>query len=499
MRVEDFLEASENREAISVSGWSRTDIRELVAYAKLIQSLVEGVYGDWGYCSPSGTVMMSEDWRELHDGGYVSCETFEEQDMCTCPRCECAAQDDDMKAVEVPHDGISGSTRTDTESWCATCLCDAAWDCFDCRETYSEDVTSISYNGRSLCDRCYENSYFTCDRCDEVRHNDYYWEDGFCQSCSEDDSASSDGLDEYHRGFRDFRERCQPGKIALGIEIEVDAHDRGNAVEDLRSLKSRTHYELTLEEDGSLDDDSGFEIITPPLGYVEWREYLPKLAEVMRRNELSVFNKEYEYAIHVTVHRRHLTPLQEARMLMFLCSRGNRGFVQAIAERSACYSTDLMGGRSYTTCPIRESLSTNGWASYTTRRGGKGKKLVGYGKYAPINLKPELAEFRIFQSSPEHDTIMKNIEFVYALVEWTDPAVSGMTYHYEDFVLWLGSRLKVTKDYGHLIEFLRRETYEVNGLDEEIENTWAHLLPRKKEPWPKVPGFQLSLDLNQAA
>jgi len=499
MRVEDFLEAIENREAIDVSVWSHTDIRELVAYAELIQRGVEGVYGNWDYCSTSDTVMMSEGWRELHDGGRVSDETFEDQGMCTCPHCGCAAQDDDTKSVEIPRNENSWSTRTDTEYWCDTCFSDYTWRCVDCRLTYSDDVTSISYNDHSLCPSCYEEDYFTCDSCGDVTSNEDRGEEEICQICRYntvgDNSGDDSGLDDYHEGNRDFTEHCQSGKIAVGIEIEIDASDRPSAVESLRNLSRSTPYLLTLERDSSLNEDTGFEIITPPLGYAEWKEYLPKLAEVMQHEHLRVHNENEPYAIHITVHRRHLTPLQEARMLMFLCSRNNREFVQAVAERSACYSTDLMGGKIFGHDAISGDLGRHGWINHRTRGGGEGRKLEGYGKYSPIHLKKNLAEFRIFQSSPEHDTIAKNIEFVYALIEWTDPAVSGMSYHHEDFVLWLGARLKATKDYGHLIEFLRCKTYGVNGSRVEVENTWAYLLPKKKEPWPRVPGFQLDLNL----
>ena len=82
---------------------------------------------------------------------------------------------------------------------------DGGWDgnnrvtCYDCSErTDPEDC--YSYGGEEICQSCYECSYFHCEQCSEIHHNDssVYFDDGYyCEYCIDRVAASCDKCGEH--------------------------------------------------------------------------------------------------------------------------------------------------------------------------------------------------------------------------------------------------------------------------------------------------------------
>lgn len=322
----------------------------------------------------------------------------------------------------------------------------------------------------------------------------YEWQDEYGGNAADDDyddddddyesSYRRDGLSDYHNAHRDFEERVTPGSPypALGVELEVWAEDRGDAVREIRPLGH------ILERDGSLCPKYGFEIVTQPYGKPEWSSVAKRLLATLSDNGVVGYNAPSEgedgdramYGIHITVSRRHLSSLQEARIMMFLCSEENGDFVRAVAQRMYSYGSPTVD---FGTLSAGHGLEyVGGLRSDYHYRNNRGrnetrymKKLRGLGKYCPINWKGDLAEFRIFQSTTHLPSFMKNLEFVWALIEWTNvESATGSSWRHEDFAKWLAARPGVRDDYPNLLEYLRRESYVVKGgrRNEPIMNTW---------------------------
>lgn len=247
---------------------------------------------------------------------------------------------------------------------------------------------------------------------------------------------------------------------AIGIELEVYADNRSDTVGDIRDV----YYddELILEQDGSLDDYHGFEIVTRPFGFEEWQYQGPKLLKVLQKFKLKAA-EEKGYGIHVNIHRRHFTPLAEARIFMFLCAEENAEFVLALAQRKEIYHADReMCGTikseqkvlKVSSCLVKKTFVSNN--SSKNKRFVETNKISGCGKYAPLNLKANIAEFRIFQSTIVETDFMKNIELVWALHKWTRPeSATGSGWRYEDFLTWL-LMPQNKMDYPNLITFLKK-------------------------------------------
>ena len=300
-----------------------------------------------------------------------------------------------------------------------------------------------------------------------------------------------DGLMGYHHTNRTF---IPVNKVVnypftnappLGLELEVYAPKRAATVAALRKFAQTDQCigRLALEHDSSLDSIHGFEIISDPMGYTEWKEFTPRLLSILHEYKCLAYKAEGDYGIHLTMARSYLSPLQEARMIMFMVNAVNQPFIRAIAQRHAIYHGN-MGLELANTAAASLKISRLGSIAHNRgeipRDDSLRHKIVGVGKYAPINFKPYLAETRIFRATTHPESFMKNIEWMYALVEWVR-APSGHTWKYLDFVEWLGKRPHTFKDYPNLVNYLRRPSFGIRGTAERITNTWAHHLPKTKE------------------
>jgi hypothetical protein len=180
------------------------------------------------------------------------------------------------------------------------------------------------------------------------------------------------------------------------------------------------------------------------------------------------------YGIHITVERSALTPLQEARMMMFLCAADNQRFVRCMAQRSSIYAARVDIGGVCQASPIRAINLSGLRVSGSDPR----KKISGVGKYSPINFKEHLAEFRIFQSTLNKVSYLKNLEFVSALIDWTNPqSATGAGWHHINFLTWLQHRPNAREHYPNLIAFLQRDIIPVKG-ERPYPNIYKDILPR---------------------
>lgn len=399
-----------------------------------------------------------------------------------CEHCDDVVHRDYMGPVRV-------GVRT-TEDWCGACQDDGAATCADCGDlVVSEDMVAVDRR-HTICARCYESDYFTCDACNQVYHNDDYGSDGCCLGCSEppEDEDEDDGsvLNGYQQSCRDWvithEKKGYPFEEApaLGMEIEVYSESRYDTVSALHEFSGGSEWglpRLLLERDGSLDDDCGFEIITHPMGLYEWQTSGPLLVQELRRLNVVAWDATGgQYGIHLTVSRQFLSPLQEARLMMFLAAEPNINFVMAMAQRSSIYSAALNIGQLGR--PTISSVSPLG-LNPKNRNGKYQKKMMGAGKYAPINFKDTLAEFRIFQSTLHPQSFMKDVEFIMALIEWTNPmSATGSAWFYEDFLRWLQKRPMARKHYPSLVAYLERDRFPVKGLG-SLPNMYKGFLPRQ--------------------
>lgn len=110
-----------------------------------------------------------------------------------------------------------------------------------------DDVYYISYE--IAC----ENGIHHCERCEEYYNSNH----GGCDECGGDDNDSYNF--DYHSSYRADKTTHET-KFAIGFEVEKE--DR-NAKESDFALELFNNTGWAKERDGSLDDESGFELVSP--------------------------------------------------------------------------------------------------------------------------------------------------------------------------------------------------------------------------------------------
>lgn len=376
--------------------------------------------------------------------------------------------------------------------------------CSGCVESYNYSECMGEYLASSISYSVYDSySAFTSSREDDYctsRYGDENFflydgsyfsnEEAYYEACDDEDSDRDDDdrnesgfLRGYHNAHRDFTEiNASEAYPALGLELEVYAEDRCEAVE---YIANELHPRFIFERDGSLDDYCGFEMVSKPFGREEWIDLVPKLTKLLHDQDVVGFNEPAGsgYGIHVTIHRRHFSPLAEARIAMFLATDENEKFVKAVAQRDTIYGVN----NGYNMGSLAKKLKVNHVSnSIEMNYNLNKKKISGKGKYCPINWKESLAEFRIFQSTTNPSSIMKNFEFVWALHAWTKE-ITGSTFNHRDFVAWLNTHAR-RKEFPFLYAFLSKNVFYGTNYP-AITSTWQDLFTKPSEQEAVEPVF----------
>jgi hypothetical protein len=180
-----------------------------------------------------------------------------------------------------------------------------------------------------------------------------------------------------------------------------------------------------------------------------WNNMLPvlrKYAVGWNIGKLNGGTYEYSYGIHLTTHFKNWRQLALARFGKFFDHIPNKIFVQIIAQRDGNYS-GLQFGSGINKVKDIFNLSDG--------------KLAGTkNRYACINFKnKKLIELRIFASTLNDESFMKNLEFMDAMWRWCHETPYAL--HYIDFLEWLGSNPEHFKKYSSLISYLKRPRFYI--------------------------------------
>lgn len=394
-------------------------------------------------------------YRELSD-------TMGDLNLCVCDECDYVVSTHDAEEI---NDILVCQSCKDDNYYYSECMSEYL---------SADDACSVYFSSRAFrndnpddyCTNRYGIRNFESYNGHFVDSDTYYDLGGADDDDDDGDNYSDDGLRDYHSSDRNFVEVNETPSIpALGVELEVYSTSRGNAVS---AAKQAVPDDWIFERDGSLSESYGFEIVSQPYGPTEWADIAPVLLDVLRSNNTTAYTQPTSgsYGIHVNLHRRHLTGLQEARMLMFLMSDINRDFVVALAQRAKIYGGDAVHPGSLPSVRMSDI------------GGLRGKKPRSRGKYSPLKLEGDIAEFRMFQSTLHFPSFMKNLEFIWALTAWTDTKAStGAAFDHKQFIAWLAISPARMQQYPHLIAFLRKPTYMGKGYSKTIQNSWRYLLP----------------------
>jgi hypothetical protein len=343
----------------------------------------------------------------------------------------------------------------------------------------SEDIHSHDDGSYGVCQSCYDAHYVTCVESDEQRHEEslYYWEsdDGYHEEpeqCSDDDEGEcSDLLSYSSRAFMDLtqdtpsvQEIASTWKIPLGVELEIEHESRNSAVVHTMDTLGRDY--IVCKQDGSLDDDNGFEIVTAARFLPE---HIKRFKEWKPMRGMTAWDTG-RCGMHVHVDSRAFTTASLARMITFFDMDHNAAWLTNIAGRHPNTNSQAK------TYAGKTALGTVG-ATYARKKseGGQRYRMVNTCSLsrveaARLNARNggvyntrgfSTVEVRLFRASLKKARLLAQIEFTHAIVTFSR-MTSNRALTHEDFTKWLLGCPDNRNLYQHLVLFLGHDRKPAN-------------------------------------
>ncbi len=308
--------------------------------------------------------------------------------------------------------------------------------CNHCFRYYTPGTPMTSVGTAEFCPVC-ERGLTNCADCGCRVHEDTaneYHDEPHCTSCGqvhEDEDREEDEEDEDYRPADvlsyDYKPRARffgdpKTRLYFGCELEVN-WDRGQADKAaqwaLDTFNSDGEGHVYLKADGSLT--CGFEIVSHPHSWPEAK----KLWAQLSNSGPVTSHKSGQCGFHVHVSRKAISALQLRKILVFINSPGNSELVDKVAQRN---------NNSYAR-KIEKGITTR----------------LSDDRYEAVNVTNDSTiEFRIFRGNTRPDRILKNLEFVHAVIHFVN-TVSYRQLTSEEFRKYVG---KNRKEYPNLHAFI---------------------------------------------
>lgn len=346
------------------------------------------------------------------------------------------------------------------EGWCRNCECYLTT-CSSCEDEFIDSSEAsgeilrralhnrIGYrmmfgaedSGEYVCSEC----VYSCDHCDNM----YQYENSLIECCRRSDMIHDysytpvyryysvpEGSTEVHSTWREA-----PDTLFMGIELEI-ARIYNGVNGFFENCTTEAESFVFFKEDGSIGAD-GAELVTMPATIEAFKEIFPFDAlDVARANGA----RSYRYAscgFHIHVSRRAFKPSHMWKFVRFQLK--NPYLCQRVAQRD-------------------ESSYASWYFDETEKRSlpeyVKGTKANGR-RYLAINFQNSATvELRYFKGNLLRSAIMKNVEFVQSIYDYTkhmsirDIMAGAMDEH--QYHLWLSKSDK----YPNLVNFLNNNENE---------------------------------------
>lgn len=352
---------------------------------------------DYVVCDDCGELVREDESYTTHDGRAICKNCYENNSYYICERCGKVFEDYRITHIE------------DTSEYvCDDCAEEHYYQCMECGRWFTDARIYSDAEGEHLCEDCYCNNYYTCAACGAfTRTDNCYWDDTcdepFCTRCYNEE-VQNQFINSYHSHnnwtvhyTENERDDYMSDKLTLGLEIEVEG-DTDFADGFMQRVDNDLIY---LEKDSSVE---GFEIITQPMTREYITEVFPdKISEGFKFLRNNNFKGHNAGGIHIHVSNYgnfRLTAYKLKRLLYNLDSK-QQSLLLALTQRTK-YELERWANNQ-----VSFNMSIE-YAYYQTSR------------YEALNLdnRTGTLEFRIFNSNLMVERISKNIEMVYALLDY---------------------------------------------------------------------------------
>jgi hypothetical protein len=306
----------------------------------------------------------------------------------------------------------------------------------------SENFYTAADTGEYVCGGC----VYWCGNCNEA----YHYEDGMLDCCeSENQNIHNYGYRPYFMYYRvdDSSElrvssRAEPGVLYMGAEIEICKID--DMVTDfLERCEPEGRDFVYFKEDASISPE-GAELVTMPATLEGFEKVFPfeQLDWARKYGARSFYYSSCGFHIHVS--RSAFTPSHMWKFVRFQLN--NPYLCQRVAQRDES---------SYASWHFDDSEKQS-LPEYV-----KGTKSNGR-RYLAINFQNhDTVELRYFKGNILRSAIMKNMEFVQSIYDYTKTmtiaqVMSGQLSNEYQYHLWLSKQDK----YPNLVNFLNNNSNE---------------------------------------
>ena len=337
----------------------------------------------------------------------------------------------------------------DGKRMCQHCYDNLTVTCDNCGERIWRE-NERGDDAHTLCISCYENCYTNCEDCGRLIHNDdAYYEDGedypYCHNCFEKLN---------NHAIKNYSYKPEPifygsGSLFYGVELEIDkgGEEHSNA-QSLIEIANKNGEHIYCKHDGSIHD--GFEIVSHPmtLDYhindMNWLNVFDKATEMDYRS-----HNNSTCGLHIHVNRSAFGESYDEQEKAI-------GRVVYFVEK---HWNELVKFSRRTPENLNQWASRFATISNTTTETYNKAKNKHMGRYVAVNLEnSNTIEFRLFRGTLRYKTFLATLQLVdeicFYAIRLLDKEIEELSW--SDFV----SRILPNKH--ELIEYLKFKRLYVN-------------------------------------
>lgn len=342
--------------------------------------------GDYVQCNDCE--LYTDDYITTSDGDYICTDC--EDNYFYCDECHEWHNEDDSVYVENEDIKI-----------CSHCFDNYFSYCNDCSKAIRDKNLTEGY-----CNDCYSDHYTECEECGETISIDdrYYDEDGERDLCYECYQNTRNKVKDY--GYTPdlnfLKIPIEKTTLYYGLELEVSGEERYSG--EFLDYFKEDEKEVFLTHDSSIRD-GGFEITTQPMTYAYiLNELQPKLTKALKFLASNDFNSHNYGGLHIHTSREAWTRTQLAQLCEIMYGDENdRNTWLLITQRK------------------EEKMEE--WASMSSDDYDFDDVMSGDSpaceRYTAVNFRSDTIEFRIFNGNLRIERILKNLECVKAMYDYT--------------------------------------------------------------------------------
>ena len=285
---------------------------------------------------------------------------------------------------------------------------------------HASNFSRLQINGETICHERFQNQVFYWDR-----DRQYHWEP---------EPHTPEVIPQYHSQRRNFSASGE----CFGLEIEILSKDVAH-LQNIRDLCD--DMGIICERDGSLDREKGVEIVFPPMSYAAIAD-MGGFIEKLRKYAVG-WDAGTGYGLHINLNRPHYSFLQISRATVWM--EENKTICEKIAGRSE-----------------------NRWCRYVKKTALEAETIEEDEKYEALALRSfKRLECRIFRSTLNFDSLLRNVQFLKALMDYSSLA-RRMSFdkfvakQYPQFTQLIN---KLTRILNPVAKLQKEETDETNEIE----------------------------------